>query len=496
MTSGILNFFTPSVFLASLAGVVIGLIFGLMPGIGVAAAMAIILPLTFGMDANVALSLLLAVHAVGVTGGSVTAILLGIPGTPLNAATVLDGFPMTKKGQGGRAVGAALCSSGLGGLFGAVILIALIPVAYQTVLAFGSGETLMVSLMGLTFIAVLSRGSTLKGLASGLVGIALGFVGSQAISGVPRFTFGSLYLLEGFTLIPFILGMFALPEVIDLALKGRGTIAEVDKQTVTQTQWSQVWQGAKDVFRHWWLFLRCSAIGTGIGIIPGVGGEVALFVSYGHAKQTSRHPEMYGQGIIEGVIAPESANNSKEGGSMLPTLAFGIPGSVVMAILLGAMVIQGITPGPAMLREHLDLSWTLITCLVVSNILGVALLLPIIGKFANLAFVRGSILVPLILVACSFGAYASHTEFLDIAMTFIWGLLGYAMIKLGYNRVALLLGFILADAVERYAYLAYRAYGFEFLLQPITLILLIITLFMLFSPQLRRFFNIVRGKKT
>ena len=496
IVTGILNFFTSTVLIASLAGVVIGLVFGLMPGIGVTAAMAIILPLTFGLDAEVALSLLLAIHAVGVTGGSITAILLGIPGTGLNAATVLDGFPLTKKGQGGRAVGAALCSSGLGGLFGAVILMAILPVAYQVVLAFGSGETLMVAILGLTFITVLSRESTLKGLISGLVGISLGFVGTQDMSGISRFTFGSLYLFEGFSIIPFILGMFALPEVIELALKGHGTIANVDSVASSQTQWSQVWDGVKDVFRHWKLFLRCSSIGTGIGLIPGIGGEVATFVGYAHAKQTSRHPEMFGEGTIEGVIGPESANNSKEGGAMLPTLAFGVPGSVVMVILLGALVIQGITPGPSMLREHLDLSWTLITCLVVSNILGVVLLLPVIGSFSKLAYVRGSTLVPLILVATGFGAYVYQGQFLDIVMTFVWGLLGYAMIKLGYNRVALLLGFILADKVERYAHLAYSGLGFAFLLRPISLILAISSVLMLTTPLVKRSFRMIRRRKT
>ncbi len=479
MADGIGLLTDPVVWLVIVGGILIGLIFGLMPGIGVASAMAIVLPLTFGMNPMVALALLMSIHAVGCTGGSVTAILLNIPGTGLNAATLLDGFPMTKKGQGGRAVGAALFASGLGGFFGAVVLALMIPAVRPIVMAFGSAETMLVALTGLTFISVLSTESKVKGLASGLLGMLIGFIGVDPLAGVPRFTMGSMYLYDGIGLIPLVLGMFALTEVIDLTVKARGTIADVDKSAIAQAQLSQVWEGVKDVIRHWKLFIRSSVIGTVTGIIPGVGGATAVFMAYGQAKLTSKHPELFGQGCIEGVIAPEAANNAKEGGSMLPTLAFGVPGALLMAILLAVFMIHGIAPGPSMLKEHLDLTWALIFVLVISNFLGAAILLPFAMKLANIAFVRSSILIPVILVIACFGAYAYNNEFWDIVGMVVFGIMGYAMVRSGYNRVTMLLGFILAPIVERYWYIAYEAEGLAFLLKPVDLVLLGLIVFII-----------------
>lgn len=493
MGAGIGLLFDPIVLLAIIVGVLIGLIFGIMPGIGASSAMAIILPLTFGMDPTVALCLLLAIHAVGCTGGSVTAVLLGIPGDAINAATVLDGYPMTKKGMGGRGVGAALCASALGGFFGAAVIALWIPVVRLIVMAFGSAETMLVALTGLCFISTLSTESKTKGFASALLGMLLGFIGVDPISGVPRFIFGRLYLYEGLGIIPFVLGMFAIHEVIELTVGARGAIADADRSAITQTQMSQVWEGMKDVIRHWKLFIRSSLIGTLIGAIPGLGAMTAIFMAYGQAKLTSKHPELFGQGIVEGVIAPEAANNAKEGGSMLPTLAFGVPGSLLMAILLAAMMIHGIAPGPSMLKEHLALTWALIFCLILSNFLGVVFLLPFVSKMAKIAFVRTSIIIPLVLVVACFGAYASKNQFWDIVVMVIFGALGYAMVKSGYDRVTMLLGFILAPIVERYGFIAYEAERLAFLLRPIDLGLLALNLLVICYYPLRGILR-ARGK--
>jgi len=475
-------------------GIIIGLIFGLMPGISILPAMAVLLPLTYGMDPAIALSLLVAVQAVGFTGGSVTAILVNIPGTGSNAATLLDGFPLTKKGQGGRAVGAALCASGLGGLFGGIVLALIIPVAYSVVMLFGSGETALMGLLGLTFIAVLSGDSVIKGFIAGLVGIMISFIGIHGVTGTVRFAFGNLYLYDGLSMIPVILGMFALPEIFELIFKRGGTIAEIDRSVLKQTGWTQVYAGVKDVFRHWVLFIRCSVIGVIIGIIPGVGGAVAQFIAYGHAKQTSKHPELYGTGTIEGVIAPEAANNSKEGGSIVPTVAFGIPGSIAMVLLLAAFLIHGIQPGPAMLTEHLDLTWTIVICLIVSNVLGAAMLLPFVSSLARIAFVRGRLLIPTILVVAAFGAFANKLEFWDIVLAFEFGILGYVMVKTGYNRVALLLGFILGNMVERYLTISVSALGAAFLLRPAALALSIMIVLMLVYTPVKNLLQNRKGK--
>ena len=492
---GTLNALSPTVLPYLIGGVLLGLIFGLLPGIGVSAIMAIILPLTYRMDTAPALSLLIAVHAVGVTGGSITSILINIPGTPLNAATLIDGFPMAQQGQGGRATGAALAASGLGGLLGGAVLIILIPVSHPMIMAFGAPETFLIALVGLAFLAVLSKGSTIKGLASGLIGILFSFVGLKGMTTVPRFTFGSLAFYDGISLIPVILGLFALPEVINLAV-AQGTIAKTDdKNLAAMSEWKQVVEGMKDVFRHWKVFILSSFIGTFIGIIPGIGGQTATFVAYGQAKQISKHPERYGKGYVEGVIAPEAANNSKEGGSMLPTLAFGIPGSSMMAILLAGFLIQGIVPGPGMMQEHLDLTFTLAATLVFSNILGVVLLLPLIGKITKICFVPGSILAPIILVLAAFGGYAADGSYLGMVMTFLFGGLGFAMAKFGFDRVCLLLGFILGIIVEKYFYVAISTSGISFLIHPLPLVLEVIIILVLSSNWLRSA-SLKRRRKT
>ena len=492
---GLAQTFLPTSILVMVIGVVVALIFGIMPGVGTVVAMVLTLPFTFSMSPVMALVLMVAVSSAGCAGGSVTAILFGIPGTVANAATIIDGFPLTKKGQAGRAVAAALTSSAMGGVFGGIILALLIPVARSILKSFGSGEMFLVMVFGLTFIMVLAQsGSKLKGIAPGLIGMILGLVGSQAYSGMIRFNFDTIYLYEGIPLIPVLLGMFAFPELVNLSLKRGASIADVDKSALKQTQFSQMWEGVKDVFRHWKLFLRASAIGTIVGIIPAVGQAAAVFIAYGHAKQTSKHPEQFGEGVIEGVIAPESANNAVQGGSMLPTLALGLPGSTLMAILLGAFLIHGIAPGPQMLKEHLDFVWMMISVLVISNILAAVFLFPLIGQIANVAYVRGRLLIPIIMVIIFFGAYAPRGEFLDVITMLIFGVLGYVMMKNGYSRVALLLGLILAGQAEMYFLVAYTAIGPQFLIRPISLVLIGLIFLVLLSGPLKGLFKIIRKR--
>ncbi len=483
ISAGFTNYFTPSVFLFSLLGVVIGLIFGILPGISSLTAMAIILPLTYGANPLFAIVMLTAIRAVSATGGAITSILINIPGEASSAALCLDGSPMTKKGQGGRAVGAALCASGLGGILGGFVLALLIPVAYPLVLLFGSGETALIGLLGLTFIAVLSQGSVIKGFIAGLLGIILSFIGVHGVTSAIRFTYGNLYLYDGIPLVPLVLGLFAFPEIFDLILKKGGTIADVDRSVIKQTGWPQVYEGMKDVLRHWSLLIRSTVVGIIVGIIPGIGGAVAQFVAYGHAKQTSKHPELFGKGNIEGVIAPGSAVNAEEGGAFVPTLAFGIPGSLAMTLMLAAFLIHGIQPGPAMLTQHLDLTWTIVVALIITNIMGVGLMLPFVSTFARIAFVRSRLVIPVFLVVAAFGAYGSNLEFWDIVISFAFGILGYTMIKSGYDRVAIVLGFILGQMVERYFGIIIAAMGAEFLLRPTSMILVImIVLLLVYKP--------------
>ncbi len=465
--------------------------FGLVPGLSGLTALAILLPFIYGMAPLPGLALLLSAHAVIYTGGSVSAIILGIPGSPPNAATVLDGFPMAKKGRGGEAMGAALMSSGLGGLFGVLVLVAILPVLEPIVLLFASPETFFLALMGITFIAVVGEGPKQKGLIAGALGIFLALFGYQSITGIPRFWFGSDYLLDGFRIIPLALGVFAVPELIALSSKGKAVAHDAEENEIT---FSQVWDGCMSVFRNPWLFVKSSAIGAIVGIIPGVGGETSPFVAYAAAKQASRNPETFGTGNIEGVIAPESSNNAKEGGALVPTLAFGIPGSTGMALLLGGFLILGLEPGPEFLKNHMDLGVGLAMVLAIANVVAAAVMIVLARYIAKITFLKGHILAPLLLVIIVLGTYASKDEPMDVVYIFVFGALGYVLKELNYSRAALILGFVLTGALESSLHISLRSYGLAFVLRPISMIILGLLLLGIFWPYVRKLMQ--RGKAT
>ena len=468
-------FMRPEFLLMVFAGVLIGLIFGIIPGLSSIVAGALLLPFLFHMQPEQALPLLMAVFSVTFTGGAITAILLNIPGTPTNVATLLDGYPMTQKGEGGRALGAALMSSGTGGILTVFFALAMVPLVLPLVKAVGSGEMVFLILMGLIFIAVLGRGSMAKGLMAGGAGLMLSFVGLHRITGILRFTLGTTHLVSGLAVIPVALGLYALPEMVALATRG-GTITRRGAPTVTM---QSVVEGAKDVFRHWGLWLRSCVIGYVIGVIPGVGAPTATFVTYGQARQTSKHPEKFGTGIVEGVIAPESANNAKESGALLTTLALGIPGSAEMALLLAALLLLGERPGPDMLTVHLSLSLSLIMVIALANLLGTAICFLFASRLSRVATIPARLLVPIVLVLVFIGAYAYEEQFADIGVLLVFGLLGLAMRRYDFSRPALFLGYILGDLFEKYLFIAYYAIGPLFFLRPISLsiIFVIIALF-------------------
>jgi len=483
LVQGLVDIMRPEVFGLMMIGIIIGLIFGIIPGIGSMTAIAILMPMIWGVQPVLALTFLLALSASTSQGGSITAVLVNVPGTGPNAATMLDGFPMAQKGQAGRALGAVLAAGAFGGIFGGVIIIALIPVVRPMVLAFGSPELFFLVLLGLSFIAILTSGSQLKGLVAGLLGIMLALFGYQATTAVPRFTFGSLYLEDGIKMIPLILGLFAVPEVIDMAIKARR--GEKVESPITAIG-SGLFEGVKDIFRNIWLFIRCGVIGTIFGIIPGVGAEVATFFCYAHAKQTSKHPEQFGHGTVEGVIAPETASNAKEGGALLTTLAFGLPGSAVMALLLGAFLVVGITPGPKILEEHLNLSFSLVWTSIIANVISSVILLLLAKQLIKISLVRAQILMPVILVFAAVGAYAPEQSMLDVVATFIFALFGYAAKHLGYNRAAIILGFVLGKLAETYFLISLNSYGVSFALRPVCIILILIMIATIGAEFIRR----------
>ena len=372
-------------------------------------------------------------------------------------------------------MGAQLAASALGGIIGAVVLSLLIPVMRPIAMAFGSPEVFMLIVFGLTFIVVVSRESIAKGFITALIGLLFGTVGLDPHTGVGRFTFHQLWLWDGLHIIPIVLGIFAFAEMIQLGARG-GTAKIAESATELEMRWRQLWDGTIAVFSNWWLALRTAIIGTFIGIIPGLGGDAATWICYGHAVQTCKNNENFGKGDIRGVIGVETANNSKEGGSLLPTLVFGIPGSSGMAILMGAFLILGIVPGPKMIVEHLDMVWGMVWVMVIANIFGAVTLYPLSGYMGRLAFLRGSLIIPPIMVLAAIGAFLIRGFWQYVLLAVMFGFLGYGMKKWKYPRAPLILGFILGPLAEDYLHKSLGVYGLEFLTHPVVLVLLVMVI--------------------
>jgi TctA family transporter len=423
-------------------------------------------------------------HSVVHTGGSIPSILFGVPGTGPDAATIVDGLPMTQKGEAGRALGASLGASAVGGVIGALFLAALIPVLEPVVLSFSPAEFFLLAILGITFIALLSGNSLLKGVIVGFFGLMLAFVGMDPQVGITRYAFGQLFLWDGVDIITAILALFAIPEMIALGVKG-GSMSGVSMQAANYSM-RDLGQGIGDVFRHWGLTLRTSIIGAAIGVIPGLGGDAASWICYGHAVQSSKTPERFGKGAVEGVIAPETANNSKEGGALLPTLFFGVPGSSGMAVMLGAFIILGIQPGPLMMVNHLDLVWTMIWALVVANLVAVVMFLAVARWVGLLSFVRGGLLIPFVLVLALLGSYLSRGQWENMLIILGLGLLGYGLKRFNWPRPPFVIGLVLGPIAEDSLHKALALWGPSFLLRPISIILVVIILGTVIFSVIRR----------
>ena len=448
----------------------IGMFFGAVPGLGGKLGVVLLIPFVFGMDPLAGAVFLLAMHAVVHTGGSIPAILFGVPGTGPDAATIVDGYPMAQRGEAGRALGASLGASGAGGIIGALFLAAMLPVLRPVVLAFSPAEFFLLALFGITFIAMLSGSSLIKGIAVGFLGLLVSLVGLDPHTGVQRFTFDQLFLWDGVSVVAAVLGMFAIPEMLALGVKG-GAIADVGGK-MARYDLKQVVNGVFDVFRNPWLTIRTSIIGAVIGAIPGLGGDAASWLCYGHAVQTCKNPETFGHGDVRGVIAPETANNSKEGGSLLPTLFFGVPGSSGMAILLGAFVMLGIQPGPQMALTGMDLVWSLIWALALANFLSIFVFIAMAPAFSLLVFVRGALLIPFVLVLAYLGAYLSEASWENMLLLSAVGVLGYFLKKFGWPRPPFVIGLVLGSIAEDSIHKALAIWGPTFFLRPLSLVLI------------------------
>ena len=462
-------------------GCIMGLVLGIVPGIGGLAGTAMLLPFTFTMDPYSAFALLLGLGATTATGDPIPAILFGVPGGAASAATVLDGFPMAKKGEAGRALSAAYMSSLMGGIFGALLLAVSIPILRPVMLFIGSPELLAFSILGISMVAVLSGNAPLRGITAGCFGVMIAMIGTDPQTGTLRWTMDSLYLWDGLPLVPLLLGVFALPELCDLLIARVAISSDTSKANIYKGQW----QGVKDCFKNWWLILRCSWIGGGIGSIPGISAAVVDWLAYGHALKTEKGAsQTFGKGDVRGVIASESSNNAKEGGALVPTIAFGVPGSATMAILLGAFLIHGLVPGPDMLTKNLSITYSMVWSVALANILGAGLCYAFSPQFAKIATLRYTLILPAVLGIVYIGAFEASRQWGDLITLLFFGVVGWIMKQAKWPRPPLILGVVLGDTIERYMFISIERYGMSWLLRPVVAVLFLMAIVGLVRPLL------------
>jgi TctA family transporter len=462
-------------------GVLVGLALGLIPGIGGLTGFALLVPFTYKMDPYAAFGMLLGMHSVIATADSVTSILFGVPGHS-SQATVLDGLQMTKRGEGKRALSAAYMSSLLGGLIGAGCVAIALPFLRPVVLAIATPEMLALTVFGIAMVSALAGNAPLRGVAAACFGILIGMIGTSAQTGQSRWTADLLYLQDGIPLVPIILGIFALPELCDLAIQ-RSSIAS----SAPAGNKNGMRQGVVDTLKNWFLVLRCSGLGAFLGMIPGISGAVTDWIVYGHAMQTTKGAkDTFTKGDVRGVIAPESANNAREGGMLVPMLAFGLPGGAVQAILLGAMMVHGFVPGPDVLTKHLDLAYTMVWSIAIANIFGAGLCFMLSGQFAKIATLRYTIVLAVVMPIVYIGAYEGSHSWGDMFVLLIFGVLGVIMKRLKWARPPLVLGLVLGALLERYMSISFMRYGADWLMRPGVAVLLALSALVFFKPMLQR----------
>lgn len=456
------NLLDPTLLLYLTAGVLIGIFIGIIPGLGGMVGMAILLPFVFGMDPLAGLFMLLGMAAVTQTSDSFPAVFFGIPGTSASQATVMDGYPLAKQGQASRALGAAFSASAIGGVIGALTLLAVLPIARPLVLALGSPELFMLALVGLATVSIVSRGSPLLGMLSGVIGLMFASVGTATTVIQYRYTFGALALQDGLSLVVIALGLFAVPETIQLLIDDRA-VSETGK-----AEKGGILRGIKDTLRNKGLVFRSAMIGSALGMLPGVGGSIIDWVTWGLASRSKKNTVPFGEGEIRGVIAPESANNAKEGGTLIPTFLFGIPGSGTTAVLLGGLTLMGVETGPRMVEgEGLVIIISVVWALMIANVMATSLSLAITKPMARITLVKSKVLAPFLMIVVTLASFQDGQGFMGNIYLFLGvGLLGWIMLSLQIPRPPLLIGFVLGPSVERYLWISMSRYGTEWFLFP------------------------------
>lgn len=467
---------SPTNLLACFIGVLIGTLIGVLPGIGPVATISILLPITFGMNAVTSIIMLAGVYYGAMYGGSTTSILVNIPGEVASIMTCLDGYQMARQGRAGAALGISAFGSFIGGTASVIGLMIFAPLLARLALKFGAPEYFGLIFFGLTMVIYLCKGSIIKALIAAAIGIAISTIGQDPISGVTRFTLNSITLMDGLGIVPVAMGIFGIGEVLTNV---EGSV----KQEVFETKIRGLFPSLQDWIDCAWPIVRGSVIGFFMGILPGGGGLISTFMAYAVEKRISRHPEKFGMGAIEGVAAPETANNAGTGGCMVTLLALGIPGHLVMAVLLGAFMIHGIQPGPLLIIRHPSLFWGTIASMYIGNCMLLILNVPLIPIWVKILKIPYNILFPLIILFCFIGVYSVNNNVYEIVIMVFFGFFGYLMRKSGFEAAPFMLGLVLGPLME----INFRQsllYGdpLLFFKRPISAVLLTVSLFLLITP--------------
>lgn len=486
LIDGLTSLGAPQAVLLLVVGTLLGTVVGAVPGLGGAVLLTLLLPFIYNMQIVPALALLLAAHTGIYFSGSITAILFNTPGAPESAATTFDGYAMTQSGRPARALGISATATTIGGWIGVLLLMVLIPFMNKLTTLFHPSEFLALAILAIVLIGQMRARSVTKGLISGGLGLMISFVGYDPITGVQRFTDGQISLYNGFNVTTVALGLFAFAEMFRLYASPSRTSSAGGVRLSGTAPGARVRDGIRDVAQHKWLTIRSALLGTLLGIIPGVGGVAANFVSYGQAAKGSRHPERFGTGVPEGIIAPEASSISKEAGNLLPTVALGVPGGVGMAVLMSGFAILGMVPGPSMLTDHQNAVWSMAFVIAISSLLASLMGLGMAPGLGRLASLPSRTLVPFVLALGFLGVYAATEEISQTVAVFAFGLVGWAMVRYGYSVPSAMIGFLLGKVVENNLYLVRHLQGWASLGRPLTAIMVVIIVLSLFSPLLKR----------
>ncbi|MEA5010736.1 MAG: tripartite tricarboxylate transporter permease [Angelakisella sp.] len=488
LTTGFAVVFNPKMFLLLIFAVFLGTLFGALPGVSATMAVTLGIPFTYSMNAVDAIAFLVAIYCASITGGGMTAILFKIPGVPSSAPTTYDGFPMAQQGKAGKALGIQLICSAIGGMFAAICMLLLSPQLTQAALSFGPAELFAIAFMGLSILTSLETDNICRTLISGLIGLLLACIGLDPLLGVPRLTFGTRFLTSGIEMIPVMIGFFAVTEVLKQTAKPAKLKAVGDSSSMKCEM-----PTLKEILSVKWIILRCSILGTVVGILPGAGATIASFLCYSTEVKLSKHPEKFGTGCIDGIAAPETGNNAACGGAMVPLLSLGIPGGNAAAIMMSALVLKGVTMGPLLLIDQPQFLAATFSSMFVANIIMVFAAIIIARIFVKVLKIPYSILGPTIIMMATIGAFATKNTAVDVVLMAISGLIGFVFVTCKFNSSAMILGLVLGVICEsnlrRAVTIAeganlWQAFG-NVMTRPITAFILVICAVVLLGPVVK-----------